>query len=293
LKVCFSCGARFNQVDWRCGVCGAQAVTSNGFLSFAPELARKYEGFKPDFFPQLARLENQHFWFCARNELIVWATAKYFPQSETFLEIGCGTGFVLAGLREMFPKLLIAGSEIYVEGLRFAARRVPDAFCFQMDARRIPYESEFDVIGAFDVIEHIAEDEAVLEQMHQAVRLGGGIILTVPQHRFLWSKQDEFACHVRRYSRDELVNKVCRAGFDVTAVTSFVSLLLPLMMASRFLKKARMPKDLAEELRVSKLANRLLEVIMRAERLIIRAGARFPAGGSLLLIARKARNEAR
>jgi hypothetical protein len=54
-----------------------------------------------------------------------------------------------------------------------------------------------------------------------------------------------------------------------------------------------MPKDLAEELRVSKLANRLLEVIMKAERLIIQAGARFPAGGSLLLIARKARNEAR
>ena len=292
MKVCFGCGARFNQVDWRCDVCGAQVVTSNGILSFAPELAQKYEGFKPEFFAQLAQLEKQNFWFCARNELIVWAMTKYFPQSETFLEIGCGTGFVLAGLREIFPKLSIAGSEIYAEGLRFAACRVPDAFFFQMDARQIPYESEFDVIGAFDVIEHIDEDEAVLEQMHQAVRLGGGIILTVPQHRFLWSKQDEFACHVRRYSRDELVNKVRRAGFEVTAVTSFVSLLLPLMMASRCLKKSRMPKDLAEELRLSRLANGLLGVIMGVERRMIQTGARFPAGGSLLLIARKAENEA-
>lgn len=292
MKVCLGCGARFNQVDWRCDVCGAQVATSNGVLSFAPELAQKYEGFNPELFAQLAQLEKQNFWFCARNELIVWAMTKYFPQSTTFLEIGCGTGFVLAGIREICPKLSIAGSEIYAEGLRFAAYRVPDAFFFQMDARRIPYDSEFDVIGAFDVLEHIDEDEAVLEQMHQAVRLGGGIILTVPQHRFLWSKQDEFACHVRRYSRKELVNKVSRAGFEVTAATSFVSLLLPLMMASRFLKKNRMPKDPAEELRLSNLANGLLGVIMGVERQIIQAGARFSAGGSLLLVARKTGNEA-
>ena len=77
-----------------------------------------------------------------------------------------------------------------------------------MDARRIPYEAEFDVIGAFDVIEHIYEDAAVLQQMHRAVRPGGGIIVTVPQHRFLWSKQDEFSCHFRRYTRGELMSKV-------------------------------------------------------------------------------------
>jgi SAM-dependent methyltransferase len=256
-------------------------------------MTQKAEGFKPELFVQLAQIEGQHFWFRARNKLIFWVLAKYFPRSENFLEIGCGTGFVLAGLREIFPKLSIAGSEFYVEGLEIAARRVPDAFLFQMDARCIPYESEFDVIGAFDVIEHIDDDEAVLKQMHKAVRPGGGIILTVPQHRFLWSKQDEFACHVRRYSRYELVDKVRRAGFAVRAVTSFVALLLPLMMASRFLLKTKMPTELTGEFKLGKLADGLLGAIMGFERLIIQAGGRFAAGGSLLLIARRAGKQER
>ena len=293
MKICLRCNSRFEQDHWQCDACGAQPVALNGIIWFSPELAHKGEGFKPEFFAQLAQLESGNFWFHARSKLIFWALAKYFPQLENFLEIGCGTGFVLAGLRQVFPKLSIAGSEIYAEGLKFAVARVPDGFLFQMDARRIPFESEFDVIGAFDVIEHVTEDETVLEQMYQAVRGGGGIILTVPQHRFLWSKQDEYACHVRRYRRDELVDKVRRAGFEVMGATSFVSLLLPLMIASRFLMKDRMPADLDEELKFSKLANGLLGAIMGMERLIIQAGGRFPAGGSLLLIARKAGNEER
>jgi SAM-dependent methyltransferase len=59
------------------------------------------------------------------------------------------------------------------------------AVLFQMDARKIPFESEFDVIGAFDVLEHIEEDEKALAQIFHAVLPGGGLILTVPQHRFL------------------------------------------------------------------------------------------------------------
>ena len=64
------------------------------------------------------------------------------------------------------------------------------------------------MIGAFDVLEHIADDELVLSQMHQAVRKGGGIILTVPQHSFLWSEIDEYSRHVRRYSVSELKLKL-------------------------------------------------------------------------------------
>lgn len=262
----------------------------DGVISFSPDVALENEGFKAEAFAQLALLEERSFWFCSRNELIFWALAKYFSRSENFLEIGCGTGFVLAGIRKMFPQISIAGSEIYAKGLEYAVSRVPDAFLFQMDARRIPFESEFDVIGAFDVIEHVTEDETVLDQMYRAVRAGGGIILTVPQHRFLWSKQDEHACHVRRYSRGELVDKVRHTGFEVIRVTSFVSLLFPLMIASRVLRRDRALSEVDEEFRLSKPANGLLGAIMGLERLMIRAGAKFPAGGSLLLIGRKGGN---
>jgi SAM-dependent methyltransferase len=287
VKLCLSCGTRFNQNHWQCDRCHAEPATIDQIIAFAPELAMNDESYNPELFEQLAQLEKNHFWFHARNKLIFWVFRKYFPSSNNFLEIGCGTGFVLAGLKEVFPKLSIAGSEINAEGLKCTARRVSSAFLFQMDARRIPYEAEFDVIGAFDVIEHIYEDAAVLQQMHRAVRPGGGIIVTVPQHRFLWSKQDEFSCHFRRYTRGELISKVCCAGFTVTTVTSFVSLLLPLMIVSRFFQKNKMPTELGSEFRLGKRVNQLLGVIMGLERRIIQAGGRFPAGGSLLLIAKK------
>ena len=104
---------------------------------------------------------------------------------------------------------------MFLEGIDFANARVPDADLFQMDARQIPFREEFDVIGAFDVFEHIDQDQTVLEQMHAAVKPGGGIIVTVPQHRWLWSMVDEYSFHRRRYRRMELLQKVKAAGFEV------------------------------------------------------------------------------
>ena len=96
-----------------------------------------------------------------------------------------------------------------------------------MDARRIPFRDEFDVIGAFDVIEHIEEDVAVIDEVGRALRPGGGFVMTVPQHPALWSPQDEHAHHVRRYTAAGLRRKVEAAGFEVVRMTSFVRLLLP------------------------------------------------------------------
>src|SRR5690606_22871969 len=116
-----------------------------------------------------------------------------------FLEIGCGTGFVLSGVADAFPAVRLFGSEIFTAGLEFAARRQPSVNFMQMDARSLPFLDEFDVIGAFDVLEHIVEDGQVLAQMREALKPNGIILLTVPQHEWLWSPVDEFACHVRRY----------------------------------------------------------------------------------------------
>ena len=115
----------------------------------------------------------RNFWFRARNKLIIWALRRYFPNAATFLEIGCGTGFVLAGVRQAFPKLRISGSDIFTEGLVFARERAVSVSLFQMDARCIPFTEEFDVIGAFDVLEHIEEDVDVLRQMFKSTRVGG------------------------------------------------------------------------------------------------------------------------
>ena len=68
------------------------------------------------------------------------------------------------------PTCAFPGSELFSQGLAFAAERLPGAELMQMDARSIPYVAEFDAIGAFDVLEHIVEDEMVLRETNKALK---------------------------------------------------------------------------------------------------------------------------
>ena len=246
-------------------------------------------GFKTHYFKELAELEAGNFWFRARNKLILWAVHKYSPQLKSFLEIGCGTGFVISAISKRFPEARLSGSEYLEEGLVYARQRVPGAEFTQMDARHIPYESELDAIGAFDVLEHIEEDETVLQQIFKALKPGGIVFITAPQHRWLWSAVDEYACHVRRYGANELHQKVCKAGFEIIRSTSFVSTLLPAMYLSRLLKRNKMDVSMGAmvELRINPILNKLFEWLLNFELALIYVGVSLPLGGSSLLVARK------
>lgn len=288
MRVCCACGQRFDSLEWSCPDCSYVPKKLEGYLAFAPLLAEANDGFEAKAFTKLVTLETKNFWFVSRNQLIIWALQRYFPQAKNFLEIGCGTGFVLSGIERAVPQLTLYGSEIFTAGLGFAAQRLSKAELFQMDARQIPFENEFDAIAAFDVLEHIKEDTTVLSQMYRATKDSGGIMLTVPQHPWLWSQADDHAHHVRRYRALELKTKVEGAGFKVVRMTSFVSLLLPLMLLSRLQQRRPKPDyDGASELRISGSMNAILGNILNLERLMIQSGISFPVGGSLLLIAKK------
>jgi SAM-dependent methyltransferase len=289
VRVCVTCGSSNCDEQWACSDCGNRPQRIGGVLAFAPALATENEGFQADYFAELAALEPSSFWFRARNRLILWALASYFPDARRIMEIGSGTGYVLSGIRTAFPEAELHGSEIFAAGLAFAADRVPSATLYQMDARQIPFRGHFDVIGAFDVLEHIEDDVAVLEEVARALRPGGGLIVSVPQHPALWSPQDDHAFHVRRYTSRELGRKAKAAGFEVLRMTSFVSLLLPML----FLSRSRMPADrpggeidAMGDLRQPRAVNMALGAVMTLERKLIRAGVQLPAGGSLLMIAR-------
>jgi len=288
MKLCTECGEPVDDHGLQCPFCFHQTKRLDGRWAFAPELAEHNEGFEAEYFPRLAQLEARNFWFRSRNRLVIWALLRYFPEAQSFMEIGCGTGFVLSGIQKCLPKVDLWGSEIFSAGLSFAAQRLPGVELFQMDARRIPFRDEFDVVGAFDVLEHIKEDAEVLTQMYQATKKGGGIVITVPHHPFLWSASDDFARHARRYKTRELSNKVRKAGFEILRITSFVSFLLPLLVVSRF--KQRLSKQEFEpssEFNINSALNIALEKILDVERTLIRAGLSFPAGGSLLLVGRR------
>lgn len=288
MRLCLQCRSAFESGGWLCPRCGFEPPHIGGIPAFAPELSSGASGYDPAQFAELSRLEAGNFWFRARNRLLVWALRRYYPGARNFFEIGCGTGFVLAGMAAAFPQLKLAASEASAAGLVHAAERVPAASLMQMDARRIPFRDEFDVVGAFDVIEHIEDDRAVLAGLRAAIAPAGGLLLTVPQHPFLWSEFDARAGHVRRYRAAELRGKVLDAGFEIVRMTSFVTLLLPLMLISRLAqRRPRRDYDPLAELRIGPWLNWTLEKSLDLERLLIRAGIPLPAGGSLLVVARR------
>ncbi|WP_454863708.1 class I SAM-dependent methyltransferase [Pseudomonas hormoni] len=245
--------------------------------------------FPQAYFAQLAEVESSNWWFRSRNRTLIWVLEKKAGQFKNFLEVGCGTGYVLEGVRNAFPEVEMFGAEYHDEGLDFARARIPTASFRQLDVTKMTDTDCFDVIGAFDVIEHIEEDQKSLSNLARALKPNGKLILSVPQHQWLWSHTDEAACHVRRYSSKDLEKKLRQAGLKLEYKSSFVTLLVPLMYISRQ-RSSKLEADPMSELKTPKALNALLELVMKLELLLMKSGVRFPVGGSLLVVASKADN---
>ena len=248
----------------------------------------KIEPFPVKSFEGLYELEEKNWWFHSRNKIIIHQISRRIPVFEKFLEVGCGTGCVLKSIFERFPSKALQGTEYSEEGLKFARLRMPGIKLTQLDARKMDQIECYDVIGSFDVLEHIEEDELVLKNFYTALKPDGYLVLTVPQHMWLWSAADEYACHCRRYTRSQMENHLRNAGFQIEHTTSFISLLCPIMFLSRLrFKRTEQITDPMCELKISKSINWILCQIMQFEIFLIKIGIPFPIGGSLLVIAKK------
>jgi len=267
----------------------------DGFKCYAPELANENGDFDSESFDYLYSIENTNFWFVSRNIVIKSLVKKYVSEQITkktkFLEIGCGTGYVLKGLSE-FSFLELEGAEIYLNGLKYARTRLPGINLIQLDATKLPFKNEFSAIGAFDVLEHISEDELVIEKIYDALKIGCYFFISVPQFMWMWSRTDDYACHKRRYNKKELLKKLRAKGFKIEYVTSFMFTLFPLMILSRLFsgrEKIVMGNSnkKAPELNLNPLLNSILKFIMKLDELLIGCKVSLPFGGSLIVVAKK------
>jgi SAM-dependent methyltransferase len=287
MRICPACSSNRVTRQWHCDACGYAAETTDGIPVLAPAMAQSTSHDAEYEYSDLANAETRHFWFIARANLIAWAVRRYFPTAGSFLDVGCGTGGIERAMRRCMPGLSLVAGDVQLSGLRLAKARLSEQEFVQFDIRSLPYESEFSITGAFDVLEHLDDDEAALVQMYKATQPGGGLVVTVPQHQRLWSAVDTFSHHRRRYSRADLVRKIESAGFRLKRTTSFMTFVLPLMAATRLRKRSVADLDPVAELSIGETSNSALGAVCRLESTLIRAGISWPVGGSLLAVAER------
>jgi 2-polyprenyl-3-methyl-5-hydroxy-6-metoxy-1,4-benzoquinol methylase len=251
-------------------------------------------GYDPAHFDSLVSAEDRHFWFRARNQVISLFAAEavaHLSPGYRVLEMGCGDGNVLRFLERACSAGTVVGMDLYGEGIHYARSRTACPLV-QGDVRKSPFGKTFQVIGIFDVLEHIPDDSRILLDLWKLLENGGTLLLTVPANPSLWSYFDELAGHCRRYEAGDLRSKLEEAGFAIEYLTPYMASLSPLMWLSRgFRAKTAANADakelLEQELRVVPVLNEILDWALSWETRWLARRRQLPFGSSLLAVARK------
>ena len=232
---------------------------------------------KKDELSQLAKVEESHWWFKERRELLrLWAAKQSIRLR--VLDVGAGVGRQAILLQDEFSWNVSA-----VEYSDFGSTACAEQglHVIKADASELPIEDRaIQAVVAMDVLEHIVGDEKVLREFCRVLVPGGALFITVPAFTFLWSAHDEAVDHVRRYSKKELISKIENAGFKVNSIRYWNSLLFPLAVITRLAGQNGADLEIP-----SGFINRLCSVIVKMERNSKLTG-RLP-GTSLIVEAQK------
>ena len=234
-------------------------------------------------YEQMAELDQQHWWYRARREVLAALIERtvQLPQRAKLLEIGCGTGHNFAMLAKFGH---IDALELDDEARGIAEKRLGR----RVMSSPLPELSEvadkaYDLIGAFDVIEHIDDDQAAIATIAKKLKRGATLVITVPAHQWMWSAHDVVNHHKRRYSKRALTALIQSSPLKLEKIGYFNSILFPVAAAERLASKAR-GKDEADLKLPPAALNKALEHAFAAERHLI-ARVPLPPGLSLFAVA--------
>jgi SAM-dependent methyltransferase len=241
---------------------------------------------------QLADLEGRHWWFQGRRALCLAleeATRNGQPTGRV-LDAGAGVGGFLDSLDSVGTQLHhLDSSAAHLQ----ACRGRGHGRGVRADARRLPFAANsFDLVCLFDVLEHLDDDRAALEEVRRVLNPGGRVLIHVPAHPMLFAQNDEVSGHRRRYTRRRLRKLALQAGLEVQRLSGSDLLLLPLIAPAVLALKGLEALGLGRRRahtnltwRLPDWANGLCSWIYRREARWVR---RFdlPTGHSLAMVAR-------
>lgn len=240
----------------------------------------------------LAREDMGYFLFWGRRLALEQLVRDRIAGSQgcRVLDVGCGTGYVLARMQELGNT--VTGVEASPTPLAFARQR-NIALVFAAEAERLPFEdAEFDLVVSMDVYEHIEDDVAAMAEAWRVTAPGGTHAVLVPAMSCLWSRCDEVGGHHRRYTASELSGKLESAGFRVLRTTYLLMSFFPVALAIRTINRWFLREKQGRNAAIKEYTmppawiNAFCRGIMAAEAHYVRMG-RLPFGITVAAIAAK------
>ena len=276
-----------------------EGYQEQGGVLCKPDKRIETTAFSEKMADMLFRIEDNSWWFQYRVEVISRLAEKYLSKEQEVFDIGGGNGYTSVYLQRQNWKMVLLEPS-FAECRNAKKRGVEKVVCNVLNPSDFPAESITQAV-LLDVLEHIEDDKCMLRQLYSSLCKGGGIILTVPAYRCLWSSEDDAAGHFRRYRRGEIVQCMVDAGFHVEYSTYIFSFLwLPILILRAYAEKIGLLKRASERSEDERkkiqdkqfqhpgcIADWILGRLEKLEETRILAGKDMPFGSSVLIVARK------
>jgi SAM-dependent methyltransferase len=247
------------------------------------------------YYKEYYHLERKNWWFIVRRKILQERISRLLnnPKDLEILNAGAATGST-SEMLSVFGN--VVSLEYDEECCRFT-REILTTPLVQGSILEMPFAGEhFDLVCAFDVIEHVEDDAVAVAEMYRVCKPGGYVAITVPAYMFLWGQHDVINQHYRRYTIKQLKTLAGQHNGKIIYTTYFNSGLFIPIAAFRILMRMvekiniRKKQDASSDHEVfgtEGFFNKLLSGIFSIDRILLKCGVRFPMGVSIMLFFKK------